>query len=274
MVTATFRFYEELNDFLARPLRRRAFSCACARNATAKHMIEALGVPHTEVELILVNGESVGFEHPLAEGDRVAVYPKFESLDIRPLLRVRDAPLRELRFVADAHLGGLAQLLRLAGFDTLYDNHYPDDEIETLAAAEHRIVLTRDRELLKRRSITHGCYVRALKPRAQVHEIFERLDLAASARPFRLCLMCNAPLRPIERAAVRKRVPEGVYERQTRFVTCDVCERVFWEGSHWQRMRALMDGLTRQTGGPLETPDAREVRKRHDDGEGLDPGDA
>jgi len=274
MVTATFRFYEELNDFLARPLRRRAFSCACARNATAKHMIEALGVPHTEVELILVNGESVGIEHPLADGDRVAVYPKFEALDIRPLLRVRDAPLRELRFVADAHLGGLAQLLRLAGFDTLYDNHYPDDEIETLAAAEHRIVLTRDRELLKRRSITHGCYVRALKPRAQVHEIFERLDLAASARPFRLCLMCNAPLRPIERAAVRKRVPEGVYERQTRFVTCDVCERVFWEGSHWQRMRALMDGLTRQTGGPLETPDAREVRKRHDDGEGLDPGDA
>ena len=274
MVTATFRFYEELNDFLARPLRRRAFSCACARNATAKHMIEALGVPHTEVELILVNGESVGFEHPLADGDRVAVYPKFEALDIRPLLRVRDAPLRELRFVADAHLGGLAQLLRLAGFDTLYDNHYPDDEIETLAAAEHRIVLTRDRELLKRRSITHGCYVRALKPRAQVHEIFERLDLAASARPFRLCLMCNAPLRPIERAAVRKRVPEGVYERQTRFVTCDVCERVFWEGSHWQRMRALMDGLTRPTGGPLETPDAREVRKRHDNGEGLDPGGA
>ncbi|MBV8260645.1 MAG: Mut7-C ubiquitin/RNAse domain-containing protein [Paraburkholderia sp.] len=268
MVTATFRFYEELNDFLARPQRRRAFSCECARAATAKHMIEALGVPHTEVELILVNGESVGFDHPLSDGDRVAVYPKFEALDIRPLLRVRDAPLRELRFVADAHLGGLAQLLRLAGFDTLYDNHYPDDEIETLAAAEHRIVLTRDRELLKRRSITHGCYVRALKPRAQVHEIFERLDLAASARPFRLCLMCNAPLRPIERAAVRKRVPEGVYERQARFVTCDVCERVFWEGSHWQRMRALMDGLTRRTDG---TPDAREMRKRNDGGEGLDP---
>ena len=243
MVTATFRFYEELNDFLARPLRRRAFSCACAHAATAKHMIEALGVPHTEVELILVNGESVGFDHPLADGDRVAVYPKFETFDIRPLLRVRAAPLREPRFVADAHLGGLAQLLRLAGFDTLYDNNYPDEEIEALAASEHRIVLTRDRELLKRRTITHGCYVRTLKPQAQLREIFERLDLAASARPFRLCLSCNAPLHAIERGEARERVPEGVFERQTRFVTCDVCRRVFWEGSHWRRMRALMDSV-------------------------------
>ena len=98
MVTATFRFYEELNDFIARPQRGRAFTCECARHASAKHMIEALGVPHTEVELILVNGESVGFDHPLADGDRVAVYPKFERFDVRPLLRVRAAPLRDPRF--------------------------------------------------------------------------------------------------------------------------------------------------------------------------------
>ena len=254
MVRATFRFYEELNDFLARPLRRREFSCACAHNATAKHMIEALGVPHTEVELILVNGESVGFDHPLADGDRVAVYPTFEALDIRPLLRVRAAPLREPRFVADAHLGGLAHLLRLAGFDTLYDNHYADETIEALAADEHRIVLTRDRELLKRRSITHGCYVRALQPHAQLREIFARLDLAASARPFRLCLSCNVPLRPIAREDVRSRVPDGVFERQARFVTCDVCQRVFWEGSHWRRMRALMDEMASATPATPATP--------------------
>ncbi len=243
MVTATFRFYEELNDFIARPLRRRTFSCVCARHATAKHMIEALGVPHTEVELILVNGESVGFDHPLADGDRVAVYPKFEALDIRPLLRVREQPLRVMRFIADAHLGGLAQLLRLAGFDTLYDNHYPDEDIEALAASEHRIVLTRDRELLKRRTITHGCYVRALKPKMQLREVFDRLDLAGSAQPFRLCLMCNAPLRRIAKDEAAGRAPEGVLERHARFVTCDICRRVFWEGTHWQRMRALMDSV-------------------------------
>jgi len=250
MVTATFRFYEELNDFIARPLRRRAFRCECARHASAKHMIEALGVPHTEVELILVNGESVGFDHPLADGDRVAVYPKFETFDVRPLLRVRAAPLRDPRFVADAHLGGLAHLLRLAGFDTLYDNGYPDDEIEAIALAESRIVLSRDRELLKRRSITHGCYVRALEPHAQLRELFDRLDLAASARPFRLCLRCNAPLRPLARDAARERVPEGVFDRHRRFVTCDVCGRVFWEGTHWKRMRSVIDAVVGHAAAP------------------------
>ncbi|HTI18225.1 MAG TPA: Mut7-C RNAse domain-containing protein [Trinickia sp.] len=242
-VTATFRFYEELNDFLAPSLRRHECTCVCARAATAKHMIEALGVPHTEVELILVNGESVGFDHVLEDGDRVAVYPKFEALDVTPLLRVRPEPLRTIRFVADAHLGGLAHLLRLVGFDTLYDNHYADDEIEAIAATEDRIVLSRDRELLKRRTITHGCYVRALKPQAQLREICDRLDLGHSIKAFRLCLTCNSPLRAMEKAEAFGRVPEGVFDRQARFATCDVCKRIFWEGSHWHRMCSLVESL-------------------------------
>jgi hypothetical protein len=236
MVTATFRFYEELNDFLPPAQRGQAFASACARAATTKHMIEALGVPHTEVELVLVNGESVGFDRVLADGDRVAVYPKFEALDVTPLLRVREHPLRVTRFVADAHLGGLAHLLRMAGFDTLYDNNYADRAIADIAASEGRIVLTRDRELLKRREVTHGCYVRALKSEWQLREIFERLDLARSARPFTLCLHCNAPLRALATALARPRVPPRVRAHYTRFTTCDVCHRVFWEGSHFRRM--------------------------------------
>lgn len=240
MVTATFRFYEELNDFLAPERRKREFSCPCARAATTKHMIEALGVPHTEVELVLVNGESVGFDRILEHGDRVAVFPKFEMVDVTPLLRVREHPLRVTRFIADAHLGGLAHLLRMTGFNTLYDNNYHDRQIELLAAQERRIVLTRDRELLKRRSITHGCYVRTLKPPDQLCEIFDRLDLAHSIKPFTLCLNCNAPLRPIEKAAVLERLPPSVRERFDHFSTCDICQRVFWEGSHWERMRAML----------------------------------
>lgn len=243
MVTATFRFYEELNDFLAPELRRRSFSRPCARDATTKHMIEALGVPHTEVELILVNGESVGFERPLREGDRVAVYPKFESLDIGPLLKVRAQPLRVIRFLADAHLGGLARLLRMTGFDTRYDNHLDDAEIVRIARAEGRIVLSRDRELLKRRELTHGCYVHALKNREQLQEVFDRLDLAAAARPFSLCLDCNAPLRPLPRELALPRVPEGVARRHTHFLTCAVCGRVYWPGSHWERMRHIVSAL-------------------------------
>ncbi|MEO7465168.1 MAG: Mut7-C RNAse domain-containing protein [Nitrosospira sp.] len=243
MVTATFRFYEELNDFLAPERRSREFTCSCAKAATTKHMIEALGVPHTEVELILVNGGSVGFDCMLENGDRVAVFPRFETLDITPVLRVRDHPLRVTRFVADAHLGGLAHLLRMAGFDTLYDNNFQDSEIEIIAARDGRIVLTRDRELLKRRSITRGCYVRTLKSTQQLSEVFQRLDLARNARPFTLCLTCNMPLRAIDKAEVLMRLPPAVRDRFERFSTCDVCQRVFWEGSHWRRMRTLLDGI-------------------------------
>ncbi len=240
MVTATFRFYEELNDFLAPERRRREFTVPCARAATTKHMIEALGIPHTEVELILLNGASVGFGTILREGDRVAVYPKFEALDITPLLRVRDQPLRDTRFVADTHLGSLARLLRMMGFDTLYDNGFADDEIERIAAAQARIVLTRDRDLLKRRSITHGCYVHALRPQQQFREVFERLQLARSARPFTLCPGCNAALHVVAKAQVEHSLPRGVLDLYDRFSICEVCARVYWEGEHWERIQSLL----------------------------------
>ena len=179
MVTATFRFYEELNDFLAPGRRRREFTMPCAHAATTRRAIEALGVPPAEVELVLVNGESVGFDTPLQEGDRVAVYPKFEAFDITPLLRVRDQPLRDMRFVADAHLGSLAGLLRRMGFDTLYDKSLDDDGIERVAVEQGRILLTRNRDLLQRRCVTHGCHVQALRPQDQLREVIDRLQLTA-----------------------------------------------------------------------------------------------
>jgi len=241
-VTAQFRFYEELNDFLPRDRRGREFVSVCARRATVKHMIEALGVPHTEVELVLVNSGSVDFRHVLAEGDRVSVYPNFEAFDISPLLRVRGRPLRVTRFVADVHLGGCARLLRMAGFDTVWNNALDDAEIARIGAEEGRIVLTRDRELLKRREITHGCYVHALRSAEQAREIFSRLDLAGSARPFTLCLHCNAPLRAVDKAEVFDRLPPRTRLHYERFCTCETCGRVFWEGAHWRRMRELLAG--------------------------------
>jgi len=240
MARATFRFYEELNDFLAPRNRRHDFDRACARAATVKHEIEALGVPHTEVELVLVNGESVGFERIIRDGDRIAVYPKFEAFDVSELLCVRGAPLRTPRFVADAHLGGLARLLRLTGFDTVYDNAIHDDDIERLCVEERRIVLTRDRELLKRRTITHGCYVRSLRPEPQLREVFARLDLAGLARPFSLCLACNVSLRSVDKTQVEARLPPSVRAHYESFSCCDSCGRVFWEGTHWQRLRRIV----------------------------------
>ena len=147
MAVANFRFYEELNDFLPHRRRRCAFACVCARGATVKHAIEALGVPHTEVELILANSESVDFSYLVQEGDRISVYPVFESLDVTPVLKVRAEPLRRTRFIADAQLGGLARYLRMLGFDTLYENGYTDAQVARISADEQRIVLTRDRAL-------------------------------------------------------------------------------------------------------------------------------
>lgn len=240
MVTARFRFYAELNDFLPPQRRQREFACVCARAATTKHMVEALGAPHTEVAILLINGESCGFDTLLRDGDRLAVYPPFTGIDVHALQRIAARPPGPARFVADAHLGGLARMLRMAGFDTLYDSRYDDAQIAAIGAREQRIVLTRDRDLLKRRNVAHGCYVRALKAAPQLGEIVERLGLRAQARPFTLCLHCNAPLRAVAKEQVQARLPPAVRAAHTQFCTCDVCGGVFWQGSHWQRMCALL----------------------------------
>ena len=261
MVTAIFSFHEELNDFLPRERRGRAFASQCARSATTKHMIEALGIPHTEVEAVLVNGQECGFDRVLEDGDRVSVYPRYEVLEVAhdsapqyqsPLERLRERPLSRMRFVADAHLGGLARLLRMAGFDTLYDNHYHDDDVEDIAQDEDRVVLTRDRELLKRRTITHGCYIHSLDPPEQLRELFDRLDLAEVARPFTLCLHCNVPLHAVAKADVSERLPASVREEQEEFTTCDDCRRVYWKGSHYKRMQALLAAVARPGIGALD----------------------
>lgn len=226
----SLRFYAELNDFIAADRRQRDFEWASAADVPVKHLIEGCGVPHTEVALILVNGEPAGFDRRLCGGDRVAVYPAFLAFGLRP-------PLPAARFVADAHLGALARLLRLAGFDTVYGNRLADDEIERLAAVEGRVVLTRDRDLLKRRAIGHGCHVHAQQPDLQLREIVARLDLADRVQPFSRCLVCNARLLPVAKRLVSDLLPGRVRDGLDSFHRCSGCQRIYWEGSHWRRMR-------------------------------------
>ena len=240
---AEFRFYEELNDFLPPAQRKRSFRYQCALRATVKQAIEAIGVPHTEVELILVNGESVDFSHLLGDGDRVSVYPQFESLDISPLLRVRERPLRTPRFIADAHLAALARYLRMLGFDVHLDATLDDTAIAELSAREKRIMLTRDRELLKHRIITHGCYVHETKPRRQLAEIVSRLDLLGAMKPFTRCMECNHPLVAVDKKTISHRLPPGTARYYDRFSSCTGCGKIYWPGSHYERMCALIDEL-------------------------------
>src|SRR5947199_2006143 len=167
---AEFRFYEELNDFLPPALRKRAFAYAFQGTPAVKDAIEAIGVPHTEVDVVLVDGESVDFGRRLTGGERVAVYPVFERFDVAPVLRLRARPLRRTRFVLDVHLGKLARNLRLFGFDALYRTDYDDATIIRLSLDELRIILTRDRGVLKHTAVTHGYWVRSTVPRQQLGE--------------------------------------------------------------------------------------------------------
>lgn len=183
--SAQFRFYEELNDFLPLKQRRKTFRYDFSGEPSVKDTVEAIGVPHTEVDLILVNGKSVDFRYQMQGGERVAVYPVFEAFDISSIIRLRPKPLRKIRFVVDADLGKLARFLRLLGFDTLYHDNFDDRIIMDVATKEKRIILTRDRKLLKHDKVTHGYWVRNIRPRKQLHEVVSMLQLENSLNSFK-----------------------------------------------------------------------------------------
>jgi len=247
----TIRFYEELNDFLPADRRKTAFELDVPPSCTVKAAIEDLGVPHTEVDLVLADGRSVGFDHRLAEGERIAVFPVFESWDISGLSKVRPTPLREMHFVLDVHLGTLAGYLRMFGFDAVLCGRQGDEEIARLSRQQKRILLTRDRGLLMRRIVTHGLLVRSLVPRLQLAQVFSRFDLAGPVRSatggstglFSRCMACNGVLERIDKSHIVEMVPPLVAEACAEFSRCPGCGKVFWRGTHWEGMMRLAEEM-------------------------------
>ncbi len=239
MPTALFRFYEELNDYLPRDRRKCSFGHDFRGTPAVKDVIEALGVPHAEIDLVLVDGRSVTFAHRLRGGERVAVYPTFERLDIRPLHRLHPRPLRRSRFVADVHLGRLARYLRLMGFDTVYEKELDDRELVRVSVREARILLTRDIGLLKHSAVTRGYWLRSSDPEGQAREVIGAFDLKGDIRPFTRCMSCNGPLREVARSGLGGRVPAAVLRRFRRFSECLDCGRVYWRGTHYLRLERL-----------------------------------
>jgi len=243
VLTATFRFYEELNNFLLKERRKVDFIYSFDRKASIKDCIESMGVPHTEIDLILVNGVSVDFSYILADQDRVSVYPVFELLDITEVTRLRPQPLRDPRFVVDVNLGRLARYLRLLGFDVLFRNDYVDQELVELSSGQGRILLTRDRNLLKHAAITHGCFVHNTEPLRQIEEVIQRLDLVNSSVPFKRCIRCNGMLQPVEKGEIEDRLPPLTRKYYEVFWCCDDCSQIYWKGAHYGRMMELVEGL-------------------------------
>ena len=238
-----FRFYEELNDHLPPNQRKRKFVYPFKGRPSVKNSIQAIGVPHGEVDLILVDGEPVDFSYQLRGGEHVSVYPVFESMDISPVSRLRSAPLRDTRFIVDVNLGKLALKLRLLGFDTLFRNDFGDDEIVRISLEEKRIILTRDKELLKQNAVNHGYWIRSDDPKKQMKEVTDRFQLSQNFRPFSRCPSCNGSLGPIEKAQLMGRISEDTLGYYDQFWQCKGCGKVYWRGSHFRHILKWIEDL-------------------------------
>ncbi len=240
MYHVTIRFYEELNDFLEPSRRKRDMGIVFPERRSVKDLVESFGVPHVEVDLILINGESVDFSRIVADGDRISVYPVFESLDIGPVTRLRSAPLREPRFVLDVHLQKLARRLRLLGFDVDFSPHRDDATLADIAEAGDRILMSRDRQLMMRKKVARGIYIRNTDPDKQVAEVLDRLDLRGRCRPFTRCIECNGGIEALDPdtpgADATADIPPGVRAWCSEYYRCRGCGRVYWKGSHYEKL--------------------------------------
>jgi uncharacterized protein len=241
MAVASFRFYANLNDFLPPAAKSHQLSRYFIKGATAKHLIESFGVPHPEVDLILVNGEPATFSSPLHDGDQVSVYPLFRSLDVSPPGVRPTFPLPP-RFVLDVHLGRLAAGLRMLGFDAVYSNSASDPELAAMVDGRPCVLLTRDRYLLMRSEVVWGYWVRSAEPRRQLAEVVSRWKLMERIQPFTRCMECNGELQPVSKESVLERLPPKVRQFD-EFSQCSRCGRIYWKGTHWQKMTKVIESL-------------------------------
>ena len=243
MPEVIFRFYEELNDFLSPRRRKRDFQVGFKGRESIKDMIEALGVPHTEVDLILVNGKSVDFGYIIQHGDRISVYPTFESLDIKDVTRLREVPLRQTRFIADINIRDIVKYMRALGLDVCYDASLSPREIIRISKRENRTILTKSRKLLKFRNVTHGIFIRPGTTVEQIRGIIDYLPLRALIEPFSRCLQCNIPLVGVSKDRILDRIPAKTREFYDEYSYCTACDRIYWKGTHYMNIKKVVDEI-------------------------------
>jgi uncharacterized protein with PIN domain len=241
MGEATFRFHGDLDELLPAARRGAPVVHAFDGRPAVKDAIEALGVPHPEVDAILVDGRPVGFGHPLGDGAVIDVLPAGARPDIPAGARTGPPPQNEPRFALDGHLGRLARHLRMLGFDAWYRRDADDEELAVVSHAEDRILLTRDRALLRRGLVVRGRYVRSDRPTEQLRELVDRYALATTARPFTRCLRCGGRLEAVDRERVLDRLEPLTRRYFREFARCPGCDRVYWQGSHHARMSRVVE---------------------------------
>ncbi len=243
MPKAIFRFYEELNDLLPKHRRKTDFAAEFEGKRSVKDMIESLGVPHTEVDLILANGKSVNFSYIIQDGDRISVYPVFESLNIENVTRLRTLPLRKTRFIADINLGDVVRYMRVFGLDVFFDPSLSSLEIITISKAQNRIILTKSKKLLKYKEVSHGILIRPGTTTEQIAHIIGYLDIRDRIKPFSRCLICNSLLENIPKKEIEDRIPPKTKELCDEYAQCRKCDKIYWKGTHYIRMKQVIDEM-------------------------------
>ncbi len=233
MSRAHFLFLGRLNDFLLRDQREQVIAVDFRGRQSIKHLAESLGVPHPEIGQVQINGQEGTLNAITQDGDRV---------EIHPIPNV--CPMEPPRFILDGHLGRLAAYLRMLGFDCLYETDYNDEQLAEIAQHEERILLSRDRRLLMRKAVTYGYCLRALDPLQQLPEVVQRFNLAKRIVTFHRCPRCNHPLEPVAKEVVLERLEPLTQLYFDEFQICPACKQIYWKGSHYERMLALIEQLT------------------------------
>ncbi len=244
MYNITIRFHGDLNFFLPPKSRDKNIPFSFAGRRSVKDLIESIGVPHVEVGHVMINDESEKFSYIVKDGDIINVYP-FRGSVYKADPDNAVLPPDEIRFVLDVHLQKLAGKMRLMGFDTDFGDDRDDALLAEISRRENRILLTCDRQLLMRKIVSHGAIVRSRDPALQIIEVIERFNLQNMIRPFTRCIACNGI---IERAAadddLKRSVPDGVISWCSDFFRCNSCNKVYWKGSHYDRLSAEAERIT------------------------------
>ena len=248
---AIFDFFLSLNDFLSAAHKNLSVTYKFKDNPAVKDAIEALGIPHTEVDLIIVNDHAVDFFYKLNNHDRVKVHPVNADSSLFKNHSLTPHYIYPLSFVVDVNLGKLAKALRMLGFDTCYENHLPDKMIAALAAKENRIALTRDVRLLNHKTIKWGYWIRSQKVKIQLQEVAQRFQLLPYIVPFKRCITCNGLIEPVTKESVTEMLLPDTISFFNEFFQCSFCRKVYWKGSHYENMLTWISDLKAK----LEKPD-------------------
>ena len=246
MRIAQLQFFGELNDLLPAGRRNTPFREQIDDHASLKHVIESLGVPHTEIGSIELDGQAASLASRVPDQSHIKIYPYHFHNDLLPEAIQPLQPPGEARFLLDIHLGKLAVYLRILGFDSLYQNDYQDDALAELAEKLERILLSKDRRLLMRNQVRYGYCVRSQDPAQQALEVVQRYQLSGQIRPLQRCLECNTPLLKIEKERIVDRLEPLTRRYYNDFHRCPACDKLYWKGSHYDRMRSFIKWIRSQ----------------------------